>query len=104
MLTREEIIAQIVRTKPEFESLGINVLGIFGSYANGTPTEASDIDILIETTPQFVAKTDPLRAFTLLKEIKERYQRIFQVSVDIADKNGLNEIGREYILQSVIYV
>ena len=104
MLTKEEILAQIIRTKPEIESMGINVLGLFGSYADGTSTEASDIDILIETTPEFVHQSDPLHAFTLLQELKEKYQKIFQVSVDIADKNGLNDIGKEYILQSVIYV
>lgn len=104
MLTQKEIIRLLVKTKPEVEAVGVRVLGLFGSYAAGMQTEQSDIDILIETTPEFVEQTDPLYAFTLLKEIKDRYQQIFRVPVDIADRNALNEIGRNYILNSVIYV
>ena len=94
----------LCQTRPEIEAVGVRVLGLFGSYATGTQTEQSDIDILIETTPQFVEQTDPLHAFTILREIKARYQQIFCVPVDIADLNGFNEIGRKYILNSVIYV
>jgi len=104
MLTQKEIIEQLVRTRPEIEAVGVRVLGFFGSYATGMQTEHSDIDILIETTPQFVEQTDPLHAFTTLQEIKARYQQIFHLPVDIADRNGLNEIGRKYILSTVIYV
>lgn len=104
MLTQKIILDQIIKTKPEIELLGIRVLGLFGSYAQGVPTESSDIDILIETTPQFILQTDPLRAFSVLQEVRERYQQIFHVSVDIADKNALSDIGKEHILKNVIYV
>ena len=104
MLTQKLIIEQIIQTKPEIESLGIRVLGLFGSYAEGMATESSDIDILIETTPQFVQQTDPLHAFSVLREVKDRYQRMFQTKVDIADKNALSAIGKEHILGNIIYV
>jgi len=104
MLTQKSILEQIMKTKPEIESLGIRVLGLFGSYARGGATELSDIDILIETTPQFVQQTDPLHAFSVLQEVRDRYQQMFQTTVDIADKNALSDIGKEHILGTVIYV
>ena len=104
MLTQQIILDQIRKTKPEIEALGIRVLGLFGSYAKGIPTESSDIDILIETPPQFVQQTDPLRAFSILQEVRNRYQHMFQTKVDIADKNALSDIGKEHILGNIIYV
>lgn len=104
MLTQRHILDQIIKTKPEIESLGIRVLGLFGSYAREGATELSDIDILIETTPQFVQQTDPLHAFSVLQEVRNRYQQMFQTTVDIADKNALSDIGKEHILGTVIYV
>lgn len=104
MLTQKNILEQIIKTKPEIELLGIRVLGLFGSYAKGAATELSDIDILIETTPQFVQQTDPLYAFSVLQEVRNRYQQMFQTTVEIADKNALSDIGKEHILGTVIYV
>lgn len=104
MLNQKIIIDQIIKTKPEIESLGIRVLGLFGSYAKGVATESSDIDILIETTPQFVQQTDPLRAFSILQEVKDRYQQMFKVSVDIADRSALSSIGKKHIIENTIYV
>lgn len=104
MLTQKAILDQLMASKPELESLGIRVLGLFGSYASGIPVESSDVDILIETTPQFVQQTDPLQAFSILQGIREKFQVLFKVPVDLADKSALSDIGREHILKNVIYV
>ena len=57
MITKEEILVFLKEKKSEFHSeFKIVKLGIFGSYAGGTQTDASDIDILVE----FEAKTENL--------------------------------------------
>lgn len=49
MLTREKITDILLEKSPYlvFE-YGVKRIGLFGSYAKGTPTEASDIDIVVE--------------------------------------------------------
>ena len=48
MLTIEEITQKL---KPVFEANGVTKAILFGSYANGTATEDSDLDIVVETEP-----------------------------------------------------
>ena len=48
MLTVEEIKQKL---KPVFEANGVTKAILFGSYANGTATEDSDLDIVVETEP-----------------------------------------------------
>jgi len=49
MLTREKIIDILLEKYHYLASeYGVKRIGLFGSYAKGTPTEASDIDIVVE--------------------------------------------------------
>ena len=49
MLTREKITDILLEKYPYLASeYGVKRIGLFGSYAKGTPTEASDIDIVVE--------------------------------------------------------
>ena len=48
-LTQKDII-DFLRAEKAFlnKTFGVVAMGLFGSYANGTPTQESDIDLLIE--------------------------------------------------------
>ena len=49
MLTRERITDILLGKSPYLAlEYGVKRIGLFGSYAKGTPTEASDIDIVVE--------------------------------------------------------
>jgi len=49
MLTRTEITRTLRENYPYLASeYGVKRIGLFGSYAKDTPTEASDIDIVVE--------------------------------------------------------
>ncbi len=49
MLTKAQIIARLREQYPILQArYGVKRVGIFGSFAKGTPTEASDIDLVIE--------------------------------------------------------
>ena len=49
MLTREKITDILLEKSSYLTSeYGVKRIGLFGSYAKGTPTEASDIDIVVE--------------------------------------------------------
>src|SRR5438105_3476675 len=49
MLTREKIISELKTNKQQFrDKLGIEELGLFGSYARVQESDASDIDIIVK--------------------------------------------------------
>ncbi|MFA5216623.1 nucleotidyltransferase family protein [Sulfuricurvum sp.] len=104
MITKEAVLDYLRTIKPNHEKDGIVIHGIFGSFARDEAQENSDIDILIETTPLFVQHTDPLRAFSILQELREEISHHFACAVDLADKTGLRGRSGEHILKKTIYV
>ena len=104
MITKEAILEYLRTIKSAHEKNGIVIHGLFGSFARDEAKEDSDIDVLIETTPRFVENIDPLKAFSILQELREEISHRFACSVDLADKTGLRGRSGEYILQKTIYV
>jgi len=50
-MTKNEIISQV---KLALHDLNVNKVILFGSYAKGTPSKESDIDLLVVTNDNFV--------------------------------------------------
>jgi predicted nucleotidyltransferase len=49
--TREEIISILNAEMPKLQrEFGITKMALFGSFAKGTPTETSDVDLLVESS------------------------------------------------------
>ncbi len=44
-MKKEEILNKLKEIKPLYEKEGLEILGVFGSYAKDTQNEFSDIDI-----------------------------------------------------------
>ena len=68
---------------------------LFGSYANGQSTAASDVDIIMEfSTPQV--------SLLMLKDIRYRLEELLQTKVDLVHgplpADGLLEIDRRITL------
>ncbi len=53
-MTRNEIISQI---KLSLQDLNVSKVILFGSYAKGTQTDDSDVDLLVVTNDDFVFDT-----------------------------------------------
>jgi len=93
MLTKEKITS-ILSEKSEYlaEVYGVKKIGLFGSYANGTYTEASDIDIIVEfETPlgfKFMAFANYL-------------EELLGKPVDVLTVGGLQGIRIPHIAQSI---
>lgn len=56
MPNKDEILDYLRSLKPELQEIGINKIGLFGSYAKGTNDIASDIDITIESNADVIIK------------------------------------------------
>ena len=88
MLTIEQIIKGVSTIADEFQ---VKSIILFGSYANGTNTPESDIDLLIEF------KTAAVSLLTL-SALKNRIEDILNIPVDVVraplPKDSLIEIGK----------
>ena len=104
ILTKELIFSKLEELKPLFEKEGVKLLGFFGSYSRDEAREDSDIDILIETTPNFLKKYVGWDALVKLDEFREILKNTFNKNIDIVDKKGLEGHDNTYILDKAIYV
>ena len=74
MLTKNNILFTLKKIKPQYESEGVSLLGLFGSYATNKQTDFSDIDILyhLDYYDKFSKKySDGFSKLIRLNEIKK---------------------------------
>jgi uncharacterized protein len=98
MTSKEYIINTIQSHKDSLEKMGIQKLGIFGSYVRNDQTKSSDIDILVDFYPD-------LETFDNYMAICDYLESLFKdEKVDIVTKNGLSPYIGPKILEEVFYV
>ena len=93
MRSADEILTILDRTKPELERrFGVRRIGLYGSYACGTQTENSDIDLLVELQePRFDALA---RLYIYMEQVLGREVDIRRLSKKI-DTPFVRRIERE---------
>lgn len=96
MQTKSDIISKLKEIKPLlFKEYSVRSIGLFGSYADETNTDKSDIDILVE-----FEKPIGWKFFTL-----ELYlEQTFGCKVDLVTKSGLKDQIKNQILNQLEYV
>jgi len=99
-MTREKVIDVLRRELPYFVSeYGVKKIGLFGSYAKGTPAESSDIDILVEFERPIGLK---------FIEFAEYLEGLLGTRIDILTPAGIESIRIERvarsITESIVYV
>lgn len=94
-MTKHDIITKLKELKPLlYQEFSVKEIGVFGSFADNTNTDQSDIDILVE-----LEKPIGWKFFTM-----ELYlEKIFERKIDLVTKNALKEQIKEHILKSVNY-
>jgi predicted nucleotidyltransferase len=75
-----------------FKKLGVDQIGIFGSYARGE--KYGDIDLLLDEDPGYIKRE-------LLKSIVEKEMH---TSCDVVVKNKLEPIILFYVNKDLVYV
>ncbi len=99
-MTREKVVGILRKELPYFVSeYGVKRIGLFGSYAKGAPTKASDVDILVEFEKpiglQFI-------------EFAEYLEKLLGSKADILTPAGVDGIRikkiAEEIRGSIVYV
>jgi predicted nucleotidyltransferase len=96
METREEIKRKIKAIKPYLQQeYAVKNIGLFGSFADGTATAESDIDILVD-----FEKPIGWRFFSL-----EIYlEKIFGRKIDLVTRNALKKQIEPSILSQLQYI
>ena len=99
MIEKTDILNFISENKEFFqEKFCLTKIGIFGSYANGSNTENSDIDLIVE----FENNTQDL--FHKKQELRQIFHNKFNLEVDICTEKYIKPVFKNLILNDVIYV
>ncbi|MDR2650770.1 MAG: nucleotidyltransferase family protein [Prevotellaceae bacterium] len=91
-----EIINKLQEIKPYLQKeYAVKTVGLFGSFADGTYTDDSDVDILVE-----FEKPVGWKFFTLEKFLEKRLNR----KIDLVTVNALKEQIKPFVLNQIQYV
>ena len=96
MNTNPDIFEKLTALKPFlYKEYAVKRIGLFGSYADNSFTDDSDIDIFIELEKPIGWKFFSLEIFL---------EQFFGKKIDLVTKNALKDQIRDSILQQVRYV
>jgi len=93
-MTPHEILHKLEENRETIRGFGVRRLGIFGSYARGEQTEASDMDFLVE----FEKKT-----FDNYMDLKFFLEGLFGRSVDLVIAEAVKPRLRTPIFEETVY-
>ena len=96
MISRNDILNKLTDLKPILHrDYSVKQIGLFGSFADESSNEDSDIDLLVEFEKPIGWKFFSLEIYL---------ENIFGRKIDLVTKNALKEQIRERILNQVKYV
>lgn len=100
MVNREELVALLRQDYPDLAArYGIRRIGLFGSYAHGESSEASDVDLIVEFERPI--------GFRFV-ELAEYLENLLGRSVDLLTPAGVRGIRLPWVAaeieRSIIYV
>ena len=96
MISKIDILSKLKELKPELhKDYAIKEIGLFGSFSDGSFTDESDIDILIELEKPIGWKILTLEIYL---------EKILGRKIDLVTKSALKEQIKDSILKQVNYV
>ncbi len=103
--TLQNIISHISEIKKQYQYEGFEIVGIFGSYAQGEADRYSDVDIAYTMNYEtFNQKFKGGFAKILrVEEIKDELQKLLHIKVDLVPLNNNHEF-KQKIQQDIVYV
>jgi predicted nucleotidyltransferase len=98
MITQEIILEKLKSIKPQLLKLGVNSIGLFGSYSRNEQSSKSDIDILVDFEPNKENFDNFMATYDLFEQLFKNEK------IEVVTKNGLSPYIGPKILMEVQYV
>jgi uncharacterized protein len=95
--TKEDILERLRQLGPELREMGVERLGLFGSFLRGDSHDKSDVDLLVEFAPG-------RKNFESFMNVSFRLEDIFHRHVELVTKESLSRHIGPSILQEAEYV
>ena len=95
--TKTEIVARLASQSQMLRALGVQRLGIFGSFLSDHPRSDSDVDLLVEFDPE-------RKSFDNFWQLSEMLEETLQRPVDLVTRESLSPHFGPRILTQVEYV
>ena len=96
MISKNDILTKLKELKPAlYNDYSVKEIGLFGSFSDGTFSDDSDIDLIVELERPIGWKFFSLELYL---------QKIFNRKIDLVTKNALKEQIKDSILKKVDYV
>jgi len=97
MYTTRQILEVLRIKKKELEArYPICEFGLFGSFARGTQTEKSDIDVLVDFSK-------PIDAFDYIR-IAHELEDAFNAKVDLVSRKGIKRHYLPHVEESLVHI
>ena len=94
---KSELVSRLYGNRERILDLGVERLGIFGSFAKDSAKQASDVDFFVEFSPGKKTFDNFMELAFCLEELTGR-------KVELLTRQSLNQYIGKYILQEVEYV
>ena len=92
--SKDAIVERIQRARQRLASLGVKSIGLFGSFVRGQQTPSSDVDVLVEFTPE-------KHTFDNFMEVSFLLEEIFGRRVEVVTPESLSPYIGPHILREV---
>lgn len=80
--SRQELVEILRKAQPELErEFGVRRLALFGSYARGTATRESDVDVLVDFDPSLGLR---------FVDLAERIESLLGMPVDVVSRRAIS--------------
>ena len=94
---KERILALIAEQRPRLQALGVERIGLFGSFARGEEHAGSDVDLLVEFRPGA-----HIGLFEFVR-MRRFLAGALGTEVDLVTPNALRPEMRVQILEEAVY-
>lgn len=96
-LDRRWLLQSLERHQSELGRLGVERIGIFGSWARGDARHGSDVDVLVKFRPGE-------KTYDHYLDVKEALEALLGARVDLVIEEALKPALRQAVLAETVYV